>query len=147
MKKLVGGAVLLAVCVVAPAKVDARNDKYILPIEGALQSTAPRENPNSSVKYFFARQETPPIITKLGIETTHQRFRTNPSIDVKSCNAAFLLALAALQRRAKQLGADAVINIASYYQKTELESPSEFECHAGAAAHVMLRGEFVKFAE
>ena len=44
-------------------------------------------------------------------------------------------------------GANAVINIASYYKKNELQSLSEFECHAGAAAHVMLRGEFVKIAD
>jgi hypothetical protein len=37
--------------------------------------------------------------------------------------------------------------IASYYKKNELQSPGQFECHAGAAAHVMLRGEFVKIAD
>jgi len=147
MKELVYAGCLLTLCVVAPAAVDARNDKYTLAIDSALQSTAPRETPDSSVKYFFTKQETPLIITRLGSETTHQRSRTNPSVDVKACNAAFLLALAALQKRAKQLGANAVINIASYYKKNELQSPSEFECHAGAAAHVMLRGEFVKIAD
>ena len=147
MKELVYAAVLLTSCVVAPAVVDARNDKYILAIDSALQSTAPGENPDGSVKYFFIQQETPLILTRLGIETIHQRSRTNPGIDVKACNAAFLLALAALQKRAKQLGANAVINIASYYKKNELQSPAEFECHAGAAAHVMLRGEFVKIAD
>jgi hypothetical protein len=40
-----------------------------------------------------------------------------------------------------------VINIASYYKINELQNPSEFEGHAGAAAHVMLRGEFVKIAD
>ena len=109
MKGLVYAAVLLTSCVVAPAVVDARNDKYVLAIDSALQSTAPGESPDGSVKYFFIQQKTPLVITRRGIETIHQRSRTNPSIDVKACNAAFLLALAALQKRAKQLAANAVI--------------------------------------
>lgn len=147
MKKLVGAAVLFTHCIALAATVEARNDAYFLAIDGALQSTDPGESPYSSVKFFFAHQETPPIITRLGSETAHQRSRTNPSIDVKACNAAFLLALAALQKRAQRMGANAVVNITSFYKNNKLENASEFECHAGAAAHVMLRGEFVKIGD
>jgi uncharacterized protein YbjQ (UPF0145 family) len=53
-----------------------------------------------------------------------------------------------LEKRAKDLGANAVVNIVSYYQKNVMSSPTEFECHAGAViAGVALRGEFVKIAE
>jgi hypothetical protein len=45
---------------------------------------------------------------------------------------------------AKQLGANAVVNIASYFKNNTLSSATEFECHAGVSAHVMLKGEFVK---
>ena len=38
----------------------------------------------------------------------------------------------ALERRAKQLGANAVVNIVSYYQRVEMSSTTDFECHAGA---------------
>ena len=52
-----------------------------------------------------------------------------------------------LDKRAKQLGANAVVNIVSYYQKNVMSSPTEFECHAGnIIAGVALRGEFVKIA-
>jgi len=60
----------------------------------------------------------------------------------------FLSAMIQLEKRAKQLGANAVVNIVSYYQKNIMSSPTEFECHAGAImAGVALRGEFVKIAE
>lgn len=54
----------------------------------------------------------------------------------------------ALEKRAKQLGANAVIDIASYYKKEIMSSATEFECHAGAVvADVALRAEFVKIAD
>jgi uncharacterized protein YbjQ (UPF0145 family) len=56
-------------------------------------------------------------------------------------------ALLALQKRAKQVGANAVVNIVSFYQQVEMSSSSEFECHAGMAAHVYLKGELVKINE
>ena len=43
--------------------------------------------------------------------------------------------------------ANAVVNIVSYYKNDTLSSATEFECHAGVSAHVMLRGEFVKIAD
>jgi hypothetical protein len=137
----------LACLLVAPQFAHARDDKYILPIEAALQSSMPAEKPDGAVKCFFAGQETPRVITAIGSGTTHRKARTNRSIDGKACNEAFLLALADLRKRAKQLGANAVINIVSYYKKTELANGAEFECHAGAAAHVMLRSEFAKITD
>lgn len=56
--------------------------------------------------------------------------------------------MVALQTRAQQLSANAVINIVSYYNKKVMSSASEFECHAGAIiAGVVLKGDFVKLAD
>jgi uncharacterized protein YbjQ (UPF0145 family) len=53
-----------------------------------------------------------------------------------------------LEKRARELGANAVVNIASNYKNVEFSSDSEFECHAGAImAGVALKGEFVRVAE
>jgi len=143
-------AILLMVSVVvlvAVAPATARNDKYLLPISVALQSKDALEKPDGSVAFFFAKQETPETVTKLGNGSTHQRSSTRPSEDAKSCNVAFLKALVALQKNAKQLGANAVVNITSYYKNDTLSSATEFECHAGVSAHVMLKGEFVKIPD
>jgi hypothetical protein len=45
------------------------------------------------------------------------------------------------------LGANAVVNIASYYKNDTLSSATEFECHAGVSAHVMLKGDLAKIAD
>src|SRR5262249_56598427 len=89
----------------------------------------------------------PPIASKLGSVTPHGRAHTRRTDDMKACNAAFLAALADFEKSAKKAGANAVVNIVSYYKNVEMASATEFECHAGAAAHAILRGDLVKLAE
>ena len=49
------------------------------------------------------------------------------------------------QTRADSEGANAVVNIVSYYKKNVFSSPTEYECHAGAfVTGVALKGMFVK---
>jgi hypothetical protein len=139
----VGLAVTLAVVCTA----QARNDKYLLPIKLALESTEAHDKPDRSVKFFFGKQPTPAVVTNLGTVTFHGKVNTLRSDDVKACNAAFLAALADFQKRAQKAGANGVIDIVSYYKNVEMASPTEFECHAGAAAHAILRGDLVKIAD
>jgi hypothetical protein len=126
---------------------DARDDKYMLPIKAALESTEARAKPDGSVKFFFGKEAAPQVVSKLGQVTFHGKANTRRSDDVKACNAAFLAALVDFEKRAKKVGANAVVNIISYYKNVEMSSPTEFECHAGAAAHAILRGDLVKIAD
>ena len=121
-------------------------DKHLLPIKGTLESTDAREKPDGSVRFFFAKRQTPQIITRLGNDVVHRRVGTRPVDAEKACNTAFLLALADSQKRAKKLSANAVVNIISYYKKVEIPSATEFECHAGSGAHVFLKGDLAKIA-
>jgi uncharacterized protein YbjQ (UPF0145 family) len=103
---------------------------------------------DGSIKFFFGTQPTPPILTKLGSDVSNRKTNSFGKSDEKACAWAFLSAMIALENRAKQLGANAVVNIVSYYQKVEMSSTTEFECHAGAIiAGVALKGDFVKIAE
>lgn len=142
----VGSAIALVLLFAAGPPVQARDDKHLLPIKGALESTDAREKPDGSVRFFFAKQETPQIITRLGNDVVHRRVGTRPVDAEKACNTAFLLALADSQKRAKKLSANAVVNIISYYKKVEIPSAAEFECHAGSGAHVFLKGDLAKIA-
>jgi uncharacterized protein YbjQ (UPF0145 family) len=57
-------------------------------------------------------------------------------------------AAAQLEKRAKQLGANAVVKIVSYYKRVEMSSPTQFECHQGSrTTGVALKGDFVKLVE
>ena len=147
MKLSIALKVALMVSLLAALPAQARNDKYLLPIKAALESTEAREKPDGSVKFFFGKQSTLQIVTNLGNVTLHGKANTRRTDDVKACNAAFLAAMVDFQKRAKKAGANGVVNIVSYYKNVEMASPSEFECHAGAAAHAILRGDLVKIAD
>lgn len=135
----------VSVAVVCPAQ--ARNDRYLLPIKVALESTEAHNKPDGSVKFFFGKQGAPAVVTNLGTVTFHGKVNTRRSDDAQACNAAFVAALVDFEKRAKKAGANGVINIVSYYKNVEMVSPTEFECHAGAAAHAILRGDLVKIAD
>ncbi|HLN87474.1 MAG TPA: excinuclease ATPase subunit [Candidatus Limnocylindrales bacterium] len=147
MKKTICLAIWVAsiLGIVWPAQ--ARDTKYLLPIATALETKDAKTRLDGSVKFFFGNQETPKILTKLGTDVTNLKTNAVGKSDENACNWVFLSAMLALEKRAKQLGANAVINIVSYFKKEVMSSATEFECHAGAViAGVALRGEFVKIA-
>ena len=148
MKGNIGAAILFVLLLSGALPAQARDTKYLLPIAAALEVKEAKEKLDGSIKFFFGNQETPNVLAKLGTDVTNLKTNAVGKSDERACNWVFLSAMVALERRAKQLGANAVINIVSYYQKQVMSSASEFECHAGAVvAGVALRGEFVKIAE
>ena len=139
---------ILGVFLMAVWPASARDTKHILPIATALATKDAEEKLEGSVRFFFGEQEYPKVVAKLGTDVSNRKTNAFGKSDEKACNWAFLSAMIALERRAKQLGANAVVNIVSYYQKVEMSSTTDFECHAGAViAGVALKGDFVKIAE
>lgn len=147
MKKIIHLTVLMALTLGTAWPAQARNDTYMLPIKTALESTEAREKPDGSVQFFFGKQTAAKVVASLGSAAPHGKVGVRGRDDIKACNAAFLEALVDFQKRAKRAGANAVVNIVSYYKNVEMASATEFECHAGAAAHVILRGGLAKVAD
>ena len=140
--------IILVFALSVSGRVYARDTKYLLPIAPALEVNDAKDKLDGSIKFYFGNQGTPTILSKLVTDVTNQKTSSVGKSDEKACNWVFLSAMIQLEKRAKQLGANAVVNIVSYYQKNVMSSPTEFECHAGAViAGVALRGEFVKIAE
>ena len=148
MKKVICSTIIMALALSIACPAHARNTKYLLPITAALETKDAKEKLDGSIKFFFGTQQTPRILTKFGTDVTNLKTNAVGKSDEKACNWVFLSAMLALEKRAKQLGANAVVNIVSFYKKDVMSSPTEFECHAGAViAGVALRGEFVKIAD
>jgi len=148
MKRISQLTIVAALTLSAAWPAHARDAKLMFPIAPALEVKDAKEKLDGSVKFYFGNQETPTILTKLGTDVTNQKTNAVGKSDERACNWVFLSAMIQLDKRAKQLGANAVVNIVSYYQKNVMSSPTEFECHAGnIVAGVALRGEFVKIAE
>ena len=148
MKRRIFRLILVAGVLATVHPVQARDTKYHLPIQAALEVKDAEEKLDGSIKFYFGNQETPKIVSKLGTDVSNRKTNAVGKSDEKACNWAFLSAMIALEKRAKQLGANAVVNIVSYYKKDVMSSATEFECHAGAViAGVALKGDFVKVAD
>jgi len=147
MKKLVVAA-LLGASMVAALPTQARSTKHLLPINEGMATKDAQERLEGKVKFYFGNQSHPKVLQKLGSDFTNRKTNAFGKSDEKACNWAFLSALVQLEKRAIELGANAVVNVVSYYKKDEFSSPTEFECHAGGLmAGVALKGDFVKIAD
>jgi uncharacterized protein YbjQ (UPF0145 family) len=137
---------LVLLTLASPAQANDR--KHMLPIKDALASNAADARLGDSVKFYFGSQASPAVAKRLAVDQTSQKTNAFGKADATACNWAFLSAMRQLEKRARELGANAVINIASNYKNVVVSSETEFECHAGAImAGVALKGEFVRLAE
>ncbi len=110
-----------------------------------MQDAELRKNLGRDIAYYFGGQPTPPVNKSFGDFVTNKKSNSFGRPDIEACRWAMLSALLQLQERARQLGADAVVDIVSYYKKNTKPSTTEYVCHAGAfVAGVALKGTFVK---
>lgn len=143
MKKMLFAAALLA----ASFSASAADTMIRLPIAGAMAVNDAEKRLDEGVKFYFAGQPTPKVLTRITSDKTSQRTNGFGKSTEKACNWVFLSAMLALQKRAKEVGANAVINIVSNYKDNEMASATEFECADGAImAGVALKADFVKVA-
>jgi uncharacterized protein YbjQ (UPF0145 family) len=147
MANMMSVAVLI-LCLTIGSPAYARDTRHLLPIAVAMDVRDAQDKLDGSVKFYFGDQPPPKVATVLGSDVSNRKTNAFGKSDEKACNWAFLSAMVALEKRAQQLGANAVINIVSYYNKKVMSSATEFECHAGAIiAGVALKGDFVKVAD
>ena len=138
-------AALLAAVAVSPAL--ARDTEYKLPFAEVLEMPEAQDKLDGSVKFYLAGQKTPKVLEKKGDDTSNKKTNGVGKDDAYGCKWAALSALVAFQEKAKQMGANAVIDIVSYYKKDTFKSATEFECHAGAfVIGVALKGTYAKVA-
>lgn len=146
MKKLLLCVAVSAAAIATVAPAQARDTKMMMSIENAMNDNDARNRLGEDVKFYFGKQKTPAIAKKLSTDQTSQKTNSFGKTPEKSCNWAFLSAMLRLQARAKELGADGVVNIVSNYKNIENASETEFECHDGTmVTGVALKGDFVKF--
>lgn len=148
MKKTIVTAAMLAVSLTASFSASAEDKMIKFPIAGAMAVNDAQQRLGDSVKFYFADQQTPKVASKITSDKTSQRTNGFGKSAEKACNWVFLSAMLALQKRATEVGADAVINIVSNFRDQEFASQTEYECADGAImAGVALKGDFVKLAK
>jgi len=139
---------LSLVLVFATSTSQARNEVLRFSIEEALSQPEAVSRLDSSIRLFFGDQAVPAIERKLGTFTSNKKTNGLNKSDAEACNWAFLSAMMSLQERAAREGGNAVVNIRSFYRKSEFSSASDFECGAGTfVVGITMVGEVVTLAE
>ena len=132
MKKLMCSAFVTAAVAATAIPAEARDTKLLLPLSAAMSANDAQERLGDTVKFYFGNQPTPKVVERLGSDKTSQKTNSFGKSAEKACNWAFLSAMLRLQQRARELGADAVINIVSNYKNVVYSDAQKYECHAGA---------------
>ena len=99
---------------------------------------------DGSVRFYLSGQPVG-VIQRFGEDVANRKTNAANKSDAEACRWVALSTLLALQEGAKSRGANAVVDIVSYYKKNEFKSPTNYECHAGAfVAGVALKGTYAK---
>jgi len=141
-REIAAGTLLIAgLAIAVPAH--ARNTEQLYKIEQALDSVAGKQRLLRVPLYFYGQDR--PEFGKVVLEVSSEQTRRGTlRTDEVACQDAFLAAVVALQERAKQEKAAAIVDIVSITKGEKTESATEFRCIAGSTiVHVGLRGKLV----
>ena len=141
MKKIIVFFVLVAMSNSALA----RNTIGHHSIAAALSSTIAQEKVSKDIALYFADSKYAKPQKKYGELVVSKKTNAFYKADGDACQIAFLSAIIGLQQAARKRGANAVVNITSYYKRNDFSSKEEFECGAGAImAGTALKGTIVE---
>jgi hypothetical protein len=122
----------------------AHDDVLPLSIPDALAIPAAQQKLDGSVKFYFGKSAHPAVLSELGPTVADAHTNANKD-DFAACSWVFLSALILLQNNAHAAGANAVINIDSYYKQVDVSSETTVPCHKGFfVAGISLKGDLVK---
>nr|WP_315233680.1 excinuclease ATPase subunit [uncultured Albidiferax sp.] len=148
MKKTIAlSAAVLALSAVFTAPAFARDVEYQIPLEEVLKMPEAQAKLDGSVKFYLSGSNTPAIEQTLGEDRSHGTANGSVKEELAGCHAAALSSLLAFQAKAKKLGANAVVDIHSFFKNEVNKSPTTLECHAGTfRIHVVLKASYAKVA-
>lgn len=144
MTKKLSVAALAGLLLAVSSISEARDSRHMLSIKQAMSVPTARAKLSGDIQLLFGREKNSGVVQRFGEFTSNRKTNALNKSDTEACNWVFLSALLALQERARREGANAVVNIRSYYKKHEVASETQFECGAGTfVAGVALKGDVV----
>ena len=145
--KLLSTLLLISTLIVCQT-AHARDDVLNIDLADVLAMPEAEGKLDGSVKFYLAGQKTPAILKNLGEGVSNKKTNGVGKDDVFGCKWAALSALITFQESAKRQGANAVVNLVSYYKKNQTESSTTVQCHAGVfVIGVTLKGTYAKVVQ
>ena len=141
-------SLLLVTSLFVGQSAQARSDVLNIDLADVLAMPEAEGKLDGSVKFYLAGQKTPTILKNLGEGVSNKKTNGVGKDDVFGCKWAALSALITFQESAKRQGANAVVNLVSYYKKNETKSSTTVQCHAGVfVIGVALKGTYAKVGQ
>lgn len=141
MKKILVGLSLLGVLGMA----QARDEAIMVPFQEAVDMGLSSGKLDGSVKFYLSGAKTPKVIQKLGEDMSNKKTNGVGKSDEVACQWALLSTLIAFQNSAKQRGANAVVDMHSFYKRNTIKDATQFQCGAGnIMAGVTMKGTYAK---
>ena len=123
----------------------ARDDTVMLPLSDVVQMGLEQGKLDGSVKFYMSGAKTPKVKAQLGEDVSNKKTNGVGKDDATACNWAALSALMAFEATAKQKGANAVVDLHSFYKKSPTKDAVNYECHAGnIMAGVTFKGSYAR---
>ncbi|PJI98635.1 hypothetical protein CLU85_3464 [Acidovorax sp. 69] len=128
--------------------VHARDKVQLQPLEDAVRLGLKEGKLDGSVKFYLSGAPTPEMAApSLGEEHVNRRTSSGGKDPVFACHWAALSGLITLQENAKKQGADAVVDLHSFYKEKTFKDPVRFECYSGNfLTGVTLKGTYARTA-
>ncbi len=140
LKLLVLGSTLLFV-----SHVFAADDLVTLNFKQAVQKGYDEGILDRNIRYYLQGQAHPEVIKNHGEFKSNKKTNGVGKSAEKSCNWVLLSVLKTYQKRAQNLGANAVINIKSNYKSREFIDDENYQCGNGfLMSGVALKGDVVE---
>jgi len=143
MKKIL--PFMLAFTVLFSSQAYSRDDVVLLDIKEAMATADFKEKLDPNIGFYFGNQKHGKVVQNYGDAVSNKKTNAFNKSSVEACRWVLLGALLSFQDRAKSNGANAVINLKSFYKRKEFVSDTQVECHDGTfVTGVALKGDIVK---
>jgi hypothetical protein len=144
MKKIVSSIVLLA-ALMTVGNASAVDERWMFSLEEAMKSRAAKLKLDPNIKLYFGNQAHPAVLQSIAEWNIHKTSNGFGRTDKKACQRALIGILVEMQEKARQKGANAIVNIKSNYMNAEFSSETEFQCVSGHLVSVVeMKGSLVK---
>ncbi|MDX9875338.1 MAG: excinuclease ATPase subunit [Spongiibacteraceae bacterium] len=138
-------AAITLAALMLPLTSHARDTTHHLDFHSVVAEATQAGRLDGSVKFYLAGQSVPGKVERLREAVTNKKTNAFNKSDENACAWVLQSALITLQNAAKQAGANAVVDIVSFYKRNEYKDAQKYECHAGAViAGVALKGQLAR---
>lgn len=123
-----------------PLASQARNSVLHLDFQSVVDAAIADGQLDGTVK-FYLKGKGGAVKKTFPEAVSNKKTNAFNKTDEEACAWALRSVLISFQENAKKHGANAVVNLVSYYKKNEYKSATQYECHAGAmVAGVAMKG-------